>query len=37
MQKYGSNPEFKDLMTEFSKLMGTHFDDIAEKKKQEEE
>ncbi len=37
MQKYGSNPEFRELMMEFSKLMGTHFEDIAEKKKVDEE
>lgn len=37
MKKYGGNPEFRELMNEFSKLMGTHFEDVADKKKKEEE
>ena len=37
MQKYGNNPEFRELMQEFSLLMGNHFEDIADKKKKEEE
>lgn len=31
-KKYGSNPEFADMMKEFSGLMGTHFDELGEKK-----
>lgn len=37
MKKYGGKPEFRELMNEFSKLMGTHFEDVADKKKKEEE
>lgn len=37
MQKYGNNPEFKELLLEFSSLTGTHFTQIADKKKEEEE
>jgi hypothetical protein len=37
MAKFGGDPEFRELMTEFSKLMGSHFEDIAEKKQMEEE
>ena len=37
MKKYGSNPEFKEMLTEFSKMMGSHFDELAESKKKEEE
>lgn len=42
MQKYGNSPEFRELMQEFSEVMGTHFTGIADKKaaeqkKQEEE
>ena len=37
MIKYGNNPEFRDLMTEFSKFMGSHFENMADKKKAEEE
>jgi phage portal protein BeeE len=37
MQKYGNNPQFRELMQEFSLLMGNHFEEIADKKKQEEE
>lgn len=37
MQKYGHNPEFKELLLEFSALTGSHFNEIADKKKQEEE
>lgn len=37
MQKFGHNPEFRELMEEFSKLMGSHFESIADKKKAEQE
>ena len=37
MAKYGNNPEFREIMMEFSKLMGGHFEEVSEKKKQEEE
>ena len=37
MQKYGNNPEFKELLLEFSALCGNHFTDLADKKKEEEE
>lgn len=36
-QKYGQNPKFRDLMMEFSQLMGTHFSDVADKQQKEEE
>lgn len=32
MQKYGNDPMFKELLMEFSSLMGTHFNDVADKK-----
>ena len=35
--KYGQNPEFRELMQEFSGLMGSHFTEVADKKKKEEE
>jgi DNA-nicking Smr family endonuclease len=37
MQKYGHNPAFKELMMEFSSFMGDHFNDVADKKAEEEE
>ena len=37
MQKYGNNPEFKELLMEFSAMMGTHFNELADTKKAEEE
>ena len=37
MAKYGQNPEFREIMLEFSKLMGGHFEEVAEDKKKEEE
>jgi len=30
MQKYGNNPEFKELLMEFSALMGGHFNSVAD-------
>ena len=35
MQKHGNNPAFKELLLEFSALMGNHFTDVG--KQQEEE
>jgi len=26
MKKYGNNPEFRTILEEFSKMMGTHFE-----------
>ena len=37
MQKYGNDPMFKELLMEFSALMGNHFTDVADKKQKEEE
>jgi hypothetical protein len=37
MNKYGGNPEFKQLLEEFSKLMGSHFEELGDKKAKEEE
>ena len=37
MIKYGHVPEFKQIMEDFSGLMGKHFDDVADKKKKEAE
>lgn len=37
MKKCGGNTEFRSLLEEFSKVMGTHFEDLADKKKKEEE
>ena len=37
MQKHGNNPEFREMLLEFSALCGNHFEGIAEKKKEEEE
>lgn len=35
--KYGSNPQFREFMAEFGGLMGSHFDELADKKAKEEE
>ena len=37
MEKYGGNPQFRELMQEFSAFMGEHFESVADKKKREEE
>jgi hypothetical protein len=37
MKKYGGNPQFREIMEDFSKLMGNHFEDVADKKKREAE
>ena len=37
MKKYGHIPEFRQIMEDFSGLMGKHFDDVADKKKREAE
>ena len=34
MQTYGKNPEFMEMMIEFSKIMGSHFEKIGEKKEE---
>lgn len=33
MQKYGNNEKFRKFMMEFSGMMATHFDDVADKEK----
>lgn len=35
LKKYGDNPEFKELLKDFSQLMGNHFTEIADKKEKE--
>ena len=30
MTKYGNNPEFRELMMEFSGFMGDHFGNVAD-------
>ena len=35
MKKYGGNPEFRQLLEDFSKLMGEHFESVADKKERE--
>ena len=37
MLKYGNNPEFRDILQEFSQFMGHHFQNVADLKKAEEE
>lgn len=37
LKKYGHVAEFRELLEEFSKLMGSHFDDVADKKKAQQE
>ena len=37
MQKYSSNPEFVEIMNEFSKIMGSHFENIATQKEEPED
>ena len=32
MKKYGGNPEFRSLLEEFSKMTGSHFESLADKK-----
>ena len=31
MQKYGSNEKFRNFMLEFSQMMGSHFETVADK------
>ena len=31
MQRYGNNPEFKELLLEFSQIMGGHFEKMGQK------
>ena len=35
MQKYGNNPEFKELLMEFSALMGGHLEQVGKKEEEE--
>ncbi len=37
MLKYGNNPDFREILMEFSQFMGHHFENVADKKKAEEE
>ena len=37
MEKYGNNPEFREIMMEFSTFMGSHFEGVADKKDKEAE
>jgi len=37
MAKYGNNPEFREIMQEFSLFMGDHFGDVADQKAAEAE
>ena len=37
MQKYGNDPKCKELLMEFSALMGNHFTDVGEKQQKAEE
>lgn len=37
MEKYGGNPEFREIMMEFSGFMGDHFGTVADKKAAEAE
>ena len=37
MRKYGNNPEFQELLLEFSKIMGSHFEIMAQKAATEEQ
>ena len=37
MKKYGHLPEFRGILEDFSMMMGSHFDEVADKKKAEEE
>jgi len=36
MAKFGGNPEFREIMMEFSKLMANHFDNLATKQEEED-
>jgi len=33
LERYGKNPEFMMIMQEFTKIMGTHFQEISEEEK----
>lgn len=35
LKKYGHVPEFRQVLEDFSKMMGSHFDEVADKKKAE--
>ena len=36
MEKYGNSPDFRELMQEFSEVMGQHFTGLADKKAEED-
>ena len=36
VKQYGTNPEFVNIMTEFSKLMGSHMEKVADEKAKKE-
>ncbi len=37
MARYGANPEFQELLLEFSKIMGDHFDKLSKDSAKKEE
>ena len=37
MEQYGANPEFREFLQEFAKMMGMHFEGMAEGEKKKEE
>ena len=37
MQKYGHNPDFREMMQEYAQLMSGHFEDIGKEKIAEQE
>ena len=37
IKKYGDNPQFRELIKEWTELMGGHFEEIGQKKQKEEE
>ena len=36
MAKYGGNPEFREMMIEFSKIMGDHFEKLSDQPPKQE-
>ena len=36
VKQYGTNPEFVKIMNEFSKIMGTHLEEVAQKKEEKD-
>ena len=37
MEQYGANPEFREFLQDFAKMMGMHFEGMAEGEKKKEE